>query len=109
MITDAIIVLTTVETSDDGERIAHLLIERELAACVQIMPLMNVIYRWQGKVEKASEHLLLIKTRRELYSTIESEIRANHPYQVPEIVALAVENGSKDYLSWLIDSTKFSS
>lgn len=104
--TDAIIVLTTVERSEDGERIAKLLVEREIAACVQILPQMNSIYRWQGKVEKASEHILIVKTRRELYSAVESEIRANHPYQLPEIIALAIENGSKEYLSWLVDATK---
>ncbi|HYE75867.1 MAG TPA: divalent-cation tolerance protein CutA [Blastocatellia bacterium] len=103
---EAIIVLTTVEALQNGENIAQLLIEKELAACVQILPPMTSIYRWQGKIEKAIEHLLLIKTRRELYPSIESEIRFNHPYQTPEIIVLSIEDGSKDYLSWLNEATK---
>jgi periplasmic divalent cation tolerance protein len=98
---DALVVLTTLEKQEDGERLARLLVEGELAACVQILPPMISIYRWQGAVERASEVLLLIKTTRAAYPRLESVIKENHPYQTPEILALSVEAGLADYLSWL--------
>jgi len=103
---DALVVLTTLEKHEDGERIAALLIERELAACVQILPSMISIYRWQGAVERASEVLLLIKTTRGAYQRLETAIKENHPYQTPEIIALPVETGSCEYLNWLGSSVK---
>jgi periplasmic divalent cation tolerance protein len=103
--TDAIVVLTTTETPEDAERIARRLVERELAACVQVLPPITSIYRWQGRIERATENLLLVKTRRELYAAVEAEIKANHSYQTPEIIALPVENGSADYLHWLAAAT----
>jgi len=98
---DAMVVLTTMENQEDGERLARLLLERELAACVQILAPMISIYRWQGSVERASEILLLIKTTRPAYQRLETVIKENHPYQTPEIIALPVEAGLGDYLSWL--------
>jgi periplasmic divalent cation tolerance protein len=98
---DALVVLTTLENQEDGERLARLLVERELAACVQILPPIISIYRWQGSVERASEVLLLIKTTRGAYQRLETTIKENHPYQTPEIIALPVESGSGEYLSWL--------
>jgi periplasmic divalent cation tolerance protein len=103
---DALVVLTTLEKQEDGERLAKLLVERELAACVQILPPMISIYRWQGAVERANEVLLLIKTTRAAYPRLETTIKENHPYQTPEIVALSVEAGSDEYLSWLAASVK---
>ena len=99
---DALVVLTTLDNQEDGERLARLLVERELAACVQILPPMISIYRWQGAVERASEILLLIKTTRPAYQRLETVIKENHPYQTPEIIALPVEAGLGDYLSWLV-------
>ena len=81
-------------------------LKRELAACVQILPPMISIYRWQGAVEWANEVLLLIKTTRAAYPRLETTIKENHPYQTPEIVALSVEAGSNEYLSWLTASVK---
>jgi periplasmic divalent cation tolerance protein len=101
---DALVVLTTVEHQQDGERLAGLLVEGALAACVQILPPMVSIYRWQGAVERASEVLLLIKTTRAAYPRLETAIKENHPYQTPEIIALAIEAGSGEYLSWLAAS-----
>jgi periplasmic divalent cation tolerance protein len=98
---EALVVLTTVEKIEDGERLAGLLIERELAACVQILPPMISIYRWQGAVERSSEVLLLIKTTCSAYPRLETTIKENHPYQTPEIIALPIEAGSAEYLSWL--------
>jgi len=103
---DALVVLTTVEKREDGERLAGMLIEQELAACVQILPPMVSIYRWQGNIEHANEVLLLIKTRREVYPRLEAVIKENHSYQTPEIIALPIVAGSTEYLGWLGDSVK---
>lgn len=99
--TEALVVITTTETRQDAERLAHLLVERELAACVQILPQITSVYRWQGKVEQADEFLLFIKSTREAYPELETAIRENHTYQTPEIIALPVEAGSDGYLNWL--------
>ncbi|MCI0339096.1 MAG: divalent-cation tolerance protein CutA [Acidobacteria bacterium] len=106
---EALVVLTTVETTEDGERLARVIIERELAACVQMLPPMTSIYRWQGKIEQASEALLLVKTTRAAYPELELVIRQNHSYQTPEIIALPVGPGSKDYLDWLTASVRHNS
>ena len=103
---DAIVVLTTVEKPDDGERLARALVESELAACIQILPRMLSIYRWQGNIEQASEILLLIKTTLASFPRLEIVIKENHPYDVPEIIALPVEAGSSEYLNWLTSSVK---
>lgn len=102
----AIVVLTTTETPQQAEQIARLLVEAELAACVQILPSMTSIYCWQGKVEQATETLLLIKTLREKYPALEAALKTHHPYQTPEIIALPVDAGSAEYLRWLADSVK---
>jgi periplasmic divalent cation tolerance protein len=94
------------EKQEDGARLAALLVERELAACVQILPPVVSIYRWQGAIERANEVLLLIKTTRTAYPRLETTIKENHPYQTPEIVALPVEAGLNDYLNWLAASVK---
>jgi periplasmic divalent cation tolerance protein len=104
--TEALVVLTTVEKTDEGEQLARLIVESELAACVQILPPMTSIYRWEGKLEKASEILLLIKTTRAAYPALEKLIIQNHSYQIPEIISLTVEKGLKDYLDWLTISVR---
>jgi periplasmic divalent cation tolerance protein len=103
---EAIVVLTTVEKAEDGQRLAHLLVERELAACVQILPPMTSVYRWQGKIERANETLLLIKTTRAAYDGLETAIKENHSYATPEIIVLPVEAGLKEYLDWLTISVR---
>ena len=104
--TEGIVVMTTTETQADGERLAHVLVEGNLAACVQVLPQMTSVYRWQGQIEYAKENLLLIKTTRDAYSRVEAALKGEHHYQTPEIVALTVEAGSPDYLSWLFESVK---
>jgi len=104
--TEALVVLTTVEKTDEGEHLASLIVESGLAACVQILPPMTSIYRWEGKLEKASETLILIKTTRAAYPTLEKLIVQNHSYQTPEIISLTVETGLKDYLDWLTASVR---
>lgn len=99
--TDKIIVLTTCESSADAERIAGVLLQQRLAACVNILPGAKSIYRWQGKIENAAELLLLIKTRRGLFEQLSAELARIHPYEVPEVVALPMIAGSAAYLGWL--------
>ncbi|MGE0885397.1 MAG: divalent-cation tolerance protein CutA [Blastocatellales bacterium] len=105
--TDALLVITTTENQADGERLAKLLVERELAACVQMMPQITSVYRWQGNVEQSVETLLFIKTTQTIYQQLEDAIKQNHSYQTPEIIALPIESGSTDYLNWLMSSVKF--
>lgn len=101
----AIVVLCAVPADFDAEGLASELVERSLAACVQIGPGVRSIYRWQGAVEKSEERLLLIKSRRELFASLEAAIKDRHPYEVPEIVALDVSVGHAPYLDWLAAST----
>ncbi len=86
---------------DTAEKIARQLIETKLAACVNILPGLLSIYEWQGQVESAREHLLLIKSPKACYAQIETAIKALHPYQLPEIVAVAIDSGSAEYLQWI--------
>jgi periplasmic divalent cation tolerance protein len=99
--TDYIQIVTTVENRDDAEAIARSLVERRLAACVQIVGPITSIYRWQGKINTTQEWQCWAKSRHELYDRIEQAIRRLHPYQTPEILAIAVAAGSADYLAWL--------
>ncbi len=103
---NALVVITTTETLADGERLARILVEAELAACAQVLPQITTVYRWQGKVEQANEALLLIKTTSMAYPELENAIMQNHSYQTPEIIALPVEMGSADYLNWLATSVR---
>jgi periplasmic divalent cation tolerance protein len=101
MSTDYQIILCTCPDKITAEKIARLLIEHKLAACVNIMPNISSIYRWQGQIECAEEVLLLIKARQDAYSALESLIKQHHPYQLPEIIAVAIERGLPDYLHWI--------
>lgn len=98
-------VLTTVSKKYDAEKIAKVLIDGRLAACVQIIGPIKSIYRWKGKIENSKEWACLIKTRKTLYKKVESAIRKIHPYEVPEIIAVSIAQGSKDYLKWLSGNT----
>jgi periplasmic divalent cation tolerance protein len=95
------IILCTCPDQATAENIARLLIERKLAACVNILPGLTSYYRWQGQVESAQELLLLIKSSDARYSAVEAAILENHPYELPEIVAVPVEQGLPDYLHWI--------
>ncbi len=94
-------VLAAVGSAKDARRIARLLVDERLAACVQVIGPITSTYRWKGKVETAREWLCLAKTRKSLYARVESAIRLNHPYEVPEILALPLSAGSRSYLAWL--------
>ena len=99
--TDYIQVVTTTEHEEDAREIARTLVEDRLAACVQISGPIGSTYRWQGEVATVQEWQCTAKTRRELYPQVEEAIRRAHPYDVPEILAVAVEQGSPSYLAWL--------
>ena len=92
---------TTTSTAGEAEAIASALVELRLAACVQILPRVRSVYRWQGKVERADEWLCLVKTHRRLLPQVEAEIGRRHSYECPEIVAVSIEAGSDAYLNWL--------
>jgi len=98
-----LIVLTTTSSTEEAESLATGLVESRLAACVQILPKMTSVYAWEGKVEKESEHLLLIKTLPEKYKAVEKYILDRHSYDTPEIVAIDAEKVSDGYLKWLTD------
>ncbi len=97
----AIQVITTTSTRENALDIARALVDRRLAACVQIVGPIASVYRWQGKVEESAEWQCVIKTRIDLFPALEGAIRALHPYQVPEILATPVVAGGGDYLGWM--------
>jgi periplasmic divalent cation tolerance protein len=99
--TDKIVVLNTCGSEDEAERLARLLIERRLAACVSVVPRVRSVYRWNGAVESSDEWLLLIKSSRALFEQLREAIEGAHSYQVPELLALPVVDGAAPYLDWL--------
>ncbi len=103
---DHIQVFTTTEKKEDAENIARALIDKKLAGCVQIVGPVVSTYRWKGKIERAEEWLCFIKTREDLYGEIEKAVKAIHPYEVPEIIAVPVAGGSIDYMKWLDSELK---
>jgi periplasmic divalent cation tolerance protein len=104
--TDKQIVLTTAGSEEEARKIACALVDRQLAACVNIVPQMESIYRWQGKVEESREWLLLIKTSAALFPKVRDAIRELHSYDLPECIALDIADGSQEYLKWLESSVK---
>ena len=99
------IVLCTVPTEEHARQIARALVEERLAACVNVVPVLSSIYRWEDSICDDAELLLLIKTRSEVFPRLVSRLRSLHPYQVPEIVAVAAADVSPDYLAWLLGAT----
>jgi len=99
--TDKRLVLTTCGSSEEARRIAQELIELRLAACVNIVPQVESLYRWKGEVESAPEWLLLIKTTANAFERLRDTIRKIHSYDIPECIAIAVEDGSIPYLDWI--------
>lgn len=95
------VIFCTCPDAEIAERIAQHLVSEHLAACVNILPGVRSVYLWQGQVESAQEQLLMIKSAKPVYPAIESAIKALHPYEVPEIISLPIEQGSDDYLQWI--------
>jgi periplasmic divalent cation tolerance protein len=97
----AIAVFMTTPSREEAGRLAEMLVTRQLAGCVQILPEMESVYRWQGNVERQREVLLIAKTLSSKFAELESEVRALHSYETPEIVAVPLTAGSRSYLEWL--------
>ena len=102
--TDKVLVLTTAGNEAEARKIARELVERRLAACVNMVPRIQSIYRWEGKVESAEEYLLLIKTTKGRSTEVQAAIRELHSYDLPECVAISIESGGEEYLKWIEES-----
>ena len=101
----ALLVITNMPDRASAERLAAALVEARVAACVNILAPCRSVYRWKGAVQQDEEHPVLVKTTAERYAALEATIRANHPYELPEIVAVPVERGLPAYLDWVASET----
>ena len=102
----AVVVFMTAPNREEAERLAEILINGRLAACVQILPEITSFYHWQGKIERGSEVLILAKTTIDKFPEMEKVVRENHSYEVPEIIAVSAEAVSDSYLNWLINEVR---
>ena len=101
-----LLVMTNVPDAACAEKLAHVVLERKLAACVNCLAGVKSFYRWQGAIEEASEISLMIKTTAARYVELQAAIKSLHPYQVPEIIAIPVTHGWEPYLGWIVEETK---
>jgi periplasmic divalent cation tolerance protein len=101
-----LLVLTNVPDVTIATAIARQLVEQRLAACVNVLPQVQSVYRWQGMIEEASEVTLLIKTTERHYAALEAAIRASHPYDLPEVIAMPIVQGLPQYLDWIVQETR---
>ena len=99
--TDTCIALTTCPDADIAAKLATAIVEARLAACVNIIPAIESVYRWQGKIEQDTESLLLLKTSQQNLPALESLVKQQHPYELPEFIALDINHGSQAYLEWI--------
>ena len=104
--TNACVVLTTVGLKDVADNLALRLVERRLAACVNIVGPIRSVYRWQGEIHNEAEYLLLIKTTSEQASKVQYALKELHPYDLPECMQLSIEQGSEEYLAWLASEVR---
>ncbi len=100
------IIFITASKPEEAEKIAKGLLESKLAACVNIVPRVKSYFWWEGKIDRADELLLIVKTRKSLVNKLIKKVKSLHSYTVPEVVAFPIINGNKDYLKWIDDSTK---
>jgi periplasmic divalent cation tolerance protein len=100
------LVLTSLPDRASAEKLAEALVGKQLAACVNVLAPCRSVYRWKGAIQKDEEHPLLIKTTAERYPALEDAIRAAHPYELPEIIAVPVVQGLPEYLDWVVTETK---
>jgi periplasmic divalent cation tolerance protein len=100
-----LLVVTSLPDRESAEKLAGLLVERRLAACVNILAACTSVYRWHGAIQQDEEHPLLIKTVQDRYAELEASIRANHPYELPEIIAVPIADGLPAYLQWVESET----
>lgn len=101
----SLLVLTNLPDAERARALADALVEARLAACVNILAPCRSVYRWEGKLEDATEVPLLIKTTAERYPALEAAIRRHHPYELPEIIAVPIERGLPEYLGWVASET----
>ena len=101
LMTNKIVVFNTCGSADEAERIARMLVEQRLAACVNVIAPVRSFYRWQGAIESAEEWLLVIKSSRELFGRLRLLLETEHSYELPELLALPVIEGAPDYLQWM--------
>ena len=101
-----IIVLVTTSSREEAEKIAKILLEERLVACANIIGPMHSLFWWQGKIDEAKEHLILMKTRKDLFGKVSERVKTLHSYQVPEIISTPIIEGSKEYLKWLDESLR---
>jgi periplasmic divalent cation tolerance protein len=106
--TPHVVILTTLPAGADAASFATALVEAQLAACVNLLPVMESVYRWDGRVQRDSERQVIIKTSRERVTALWQRVRELHPYDVPEFIVLPIVDGSGDYLRWIDDSTRIS-
>ncbi|BBG95832.1 Nitrogen regulatory PII-like, alpha/beta [Prunus dulcis] len=102
----SIVVYVTVPNKEAGKKLAESLVREKLAACVNRVPGIESVYQWNGEVQTDSEELLIIKTRQSLFEALTEHVKANHPYDVPEVIALPINAGSLQYLEWVKNSTR---
>ncbi|MBI5416319.1 MAG: divalent-cation tolerance protein CutA [Candidatus Omnitrophica bacterium] len=100
-----IVILVTAKDQDQANKIAEKLVADKLVACVNVVPGIRSIFRWEGKLDRAEEVLLVLKSRRRHFPSIVKTVKALHSYDVPEIIALPIVEGDKDYLRWITEST----
>jgi periplasmic divalent cation tolerance protein len=100
-----LVVFITTSSYEEARKIADTLVDRKKAACVNIVPKVNSLFRWKGKIEEAEESLIVVKTRAELFTDVVSIVKSVHSYEVPEIIALPIVEGNSDYLEWLKKET----
>jgi periplasmic divalent cation tolerance protein len=100
-VTNSVVVLCTCASEGEGERLARALVDERLAACVNLLPAVHSIYRWNDAIEEAHEYLLLIKSAESLFPLVRDRIIALHSYETPEIIAVPIVAGSEQYLNWL--------
>ena len=106
MIKDAIVVFITCASVKEADKISGILLNKKLAACVNVLPGIRSKFRWKDKIEKAKEVLVMAKTRKSKFAAIDKEVRRVHSYDVPEIIALPITSGSKNYTNWIEDSVR---
>ena len=99
--TDKIVVLTTCDSEQQAIELARALVEQRVAACVNILPGARSVYRWKDEIEDAAEWLLVIKSRRDLFPTLRAAVEKLHTYEIPELIAMPLVEGSEPYLAWL--------
>ena len=103
---DAIVVFMTASGADEARRIAQQLVESQLAACVQLLPEIESLYRWNGEVQREKEVLILVKTTADNFAELEQSVRAVHSYETPEIVAVRISDVSEPYRTWLNENVR---